>query len=584
MARIGGREQHLSALRIVLIYAVFAGLWIYFSDTILGAVVRNSEAYVRFSVMKGFLFIIVTGTLLYFLIARNIGRIRVIASALAQSDARFRTYVESVPIAIMVFDADGSCIDYNPAALALMGLDAEAVRQLRQDNVVPPELRAAQEDGDAIEFVRTRPGGGQGWIHLRTVRLQGGQSLLFCQDITERVSAEETLRETNERLLQAGKMEAVGRLAGGVAHDFNNILTAIYGYSDVLLGSVPEGQESHNFLLEIRKAAMRAASLTQQLLAFSRRQTLLPKPVDMNDLLGNLKPMLARLIGEDVKMSLDLGEGLWRVRVDPARMEQALVNLAVNARDAMPRGGRLVLSARNIVTDSQFAGAHPEAAEGAYVAVSVTDTGMGMDEEAQSHLFEPFYTTKEVGKGTGLGLASVYGIVKQSGGVITVQSEPFKGSTFTMYLPRLTEETADPAEREATPPQAARGSELILYAEDDEAVRRLVTMILENHGYRVLSAASGEEALRRAAPLIANIALVITDVVMPGMNGRDLVERLKVLRGDLKVLFTSGYNDRALVQREIQSPDAALLEKPIDAQVLLGMIRKILDAGAPAQF
>jgi two-component system, cell cycle sensor histidine kinase and response regulator CckA len=581
MARFRGREHYFSALRIVLLYAVFAALWIYFSDTILATIVRNPETFVRLSVMKGFLFIVVTGIFLYFLIAGDIIRIRSISSALAESDARFRSYVESAPTAIMVFDEEGRCIDYNPAALRLLDTEAEAMQGLRRQDVLPAEWRGPQEGGDTpIEFARAGRDGHLTWIQLRAVRLRGAQTLFFCQDITERVQAEEELRETNDRLLQAGKMEAVGRLAGGVAHDFNNILTAIYGYSDILLGSAIEGQESHGFLVEIRKAAARAASLTQQLLAFSRRQTLLPRSVDMNELLRNLAPMLHRLIGEDVEMSLDLEESVWRVRVDPARMEQALVNLAVNARDAMPKGGRLVLAARNVVTDGQFARAHPEAAPGEYVAVAVTDSGTGMDAETRSHLFEPFYTTKQAGKGTGLGLASVYGIVKQSGGVITVQTAPLEGSTFTLYLPRLGEPVDEPRETEVTPRPAAPGKELILYAEDDEAVRGFVTMILKGSGYQVLSAASGEEALQRAVPFIGSLGLVITDVVMPGMNGRDLVVRLREMRADLKCLFTSGYTDQAFAQREFQIPGAILLEKPIDSKTLLATVREILDAAA----
>jgi PAS domain S-box-containing protein len=581
MASVRDAEHSLSALRIVLLYAVFAGLWIYFSDTLLGVIVTNAESFVRVSVLKGFLFIAVTGTFLYFLITRNIRRIRSIGAALAESDARFRSYVEDAPLAIMVFDEDGRCIDYNPAAADLMGADPASMRRMRMTDIIPEGREIAVESASAAgEFERRGDDGRRVWVQLRTVRLEGRQFLFFCQDITERVTAEENLRETNERLVQAEKMEAVGRLAGGVAHDFNNILTAIYGYSDILLGITPPGQETRFFVTEIRKAAVRAASLTQQLLAFSRRQTLLPRAVDLNDLLRNLTPMLVRLIGEDVDVAFDLADGLWTVRVDPARVEQALVNLAVNARDAMPRGGRLALATRNVSAEDGSGREPPrENLEGEHVAISVADNGVGMDTAAQSHLFEPFYTTKEVGKGTGLGLATVYGIVKQSGGVIDVRSEPGKGSAFTMYFPRSTSE-ASPLETTAgTHVPAVEGHELILYVEDDEAVRGLMTLILENHGYEVLSASNGEEALRIARPTIGSIALVITDVVMPKMNGRELVERLKEMKGDLKFVYTSGYTNDTIAQHDILSSGAVLIEKPIDSEILLGKIREMLDAG-----
>ena len=446
MARIDGREQYLSALRIVLLYAVFAGLWIYFSDTILGTIVRNPEAYIRFSVMKGFLFIAVTGTFLYFLIARNIGRIRTIASALAQSDARFRSYVESAPIAIMVFDADGCCIDYNPARSRPDGhghrRHAAAATGRRGAGGAP------RDDG------KRGPGPGV-CAHARGRRAKvdpassraaaGGAVAVLLPGHHE--ARERRGKAPGDQRAGSCRQRRWKRSEGSPAAWPTTSTTSSppsTGTPTSCWNPCPQGRNRTVFLQEIRKAAVRAASLTQQLLAFSRRQTLLPRPVDMNDLLRNLQPMLARLIGEDVKMSLDLVEGLWRVRVDPARVEQALVNLAVNARDAMPRGGSLVLSARNVVTDGRFAEAHPEAAEGEYVAVTVADNGVGMDAETLSHLFEPFYTTKDVGKGTGLGLASVYGIVKQSGGVIGVQSEQQKGSTFTMYLPRLTGEPGRP--------------------------------------------------------------------------------------------------------------------------------------------
>jgi two-component system, cell cycle sensor histidine kinase and response regulator CckA len=580
-ARSGRDRAHQrSALWIVLLYALVAGLWIYFSDTILGSVVRNPEAFVRFSVLKGFLFIAVTGTLLYVLIARRIQRIRRVTAALSESEALLRSYVENAPIAILVFDADGRCVGSNLAARELAGADP-ALRGLRISEILRPVAPGSPPlPGGEIEVERRD--GRRIWVNVREVKLTaGGQSLRFCQDVSERIHAAEELRRTNERLIQAEKMEAVGRLAGGVAHDFNNILTAIYGYSDVLRGSLPAGGTAHSFVTEIRRAATRAASLTQQLLAFSRRQELLPRPVDLNGLLRELWPMLQRLIGEDVDIDLDPGDGLWTVRADPARLEQALMNLAVNGRDAMPQGGRLTLRTRNVVLDGTRPGgtsidASPDLVPGEYAAVTVTDTGTGMDEETRSHLFEPFFTTKDVGKGTGLGLATVYGIVKQSGGSITVRSEPGQGTSFTLYLPRTLEHSEGPQEPEALPASGA-GHELILYVEDDEAVRDLVTLVLRKQGYEVLSASNGAEAMQVATPVIDRIALVIADVVMPIMNGRQLVDRLRSLRPDVKFVFTSGYTRDIVDQHDLGEAAAPLIEKPIDSASFLARVRQILD-------
>ena len=578
----GDGAHLLSALWIVLLYAVFAGLWIYFSDTLMATIVRNPEAWVRFSVLKGFLFIAVTGTFLYLLIARRIRRIRRITSELSESEARLRSYVENAPVAILVFDREGRCAGANRAALELTGAQGSLGGRHISEILPPADGGARPGLDDEGEKEILRADGRRMWVHVRAVRLEGGQSLLFCQDISERILAEEELRRANERLVQAEKMEAVGRLAGGVAHDFNNILTAIYGYTDVLHGSLPTHGEARSFVAEIRKAAARAAALTQQLLTFSRRQEHLPRPVDLNRLLRDLLPMLERLIGEDVGIDLDLGEDLWTVHADPARLEQALVNLAVNGRDAMPRGGKLTLRTRNVTVESADGvgprAGHLDAGPGKYVAVTVSDTGVGMDAQTRSHLFEPFFTTKDVGKGTGLGLATVFGIVKQSGGSITFRSEPGQGTSFTLYLPRTEGSFEHAEERPDAPRTAAAGHELILYVEDDEAVRSLVTMVLERNGYEVLCAPNGVEALRAAAPVIDRIALVIADVVMPLMNGRELVDRLRSLRHDLKFVFTSGYTRDIVARHDILESGTSLIEKPIDAVSLLAKIREILDS------
>jgi len=576
------RNDHLrSALWIVLVYALVAGLWIYFSDTILGSIVGDRQLMVRLSVLKGFGFIAVTGTLLYFLIARRIRRIRGITHALADSEARFRSYVENAPFAILVFDAQGRCTDSNPAARELTGSAKEPLHGGKEDLLCPVATAPGRQRNRPGEREVQRPDGRRLWVTERDVKLPAGGTLSFCLDVTERVRAEEDLDRAHARLVQAEKMEAVGRLAGGVAHDFNNILTAVYGYCDVLQRTLAAEDPAQGFVSEIQRAAERAASLTQQLLAFSRRQELLPRAVDLNDLVLRLRPMLERLIGEDVAVDLDLARELWTVRADPARVEQALVNLAANARDAMPRGGRVSIRTRNAALDGTIPGpavsGAMEAAPGDYVAVTVADTGVGMDEETRAHLFEPFFTTKDFGKGTGLGLSTVYGTVKQSGGSIQFHSEPGKGTEFTIYLPRTQEPASTAAVSPASRP-AAHGSELILYVEDDEAVRSMVTMVLEQQGYKVLAAANGVEALRVAPPVLEQIALVISDVVMPVMNGRELLERLRGMRPNLKFIFTSGYTKDIVDQHEILGVAAPLIEKPLDPASFLASVRKVLDS------
>ncbi|HTZ51752.1 MAG TPA: ATP-binding protein [Spirochaetia bacterium] len=569
-----GNEHLLSALRIVLTYAVVAGAWIYFSDTILGSIVRDPQAMVRLSVLKGFAFIVVTGALLHVLIARRIRRIRGVTEALSESEARFRSYVENAPFAILVFDAQGRCTDSNPAARALTGGGAGRLEGTKEDllRAVDAGGGSGRGAGRPPELEVERPDGRRLWVAERDVRLPGGQTLSFCLDITERIRAEKELVHANARLVQAEKMEAVGRLAGGVAHDFNNILTAIYGYCDVLSRSLDARDPAQDFVSEIHRAAARAASLTQQLLAFSRRQELLPRAVDLNALLRSLRPMLERLIGEDIQVELDLAQDLWTARADPARVEQALVNLAANGRDAMPQGGRLSIRTRNAVLDGTAGGA-----AGEYVAITVGDTGMGMDAETRSHLFEPFFTTKDVGKGTGLGLSTVYGIVRQSGGSIQFRTEPGHGTEFTIYLPR-TRAAAGPAEAAEPARPAARRGELILYVEDDEAVRGMVALALEQQGYEVISAANGAEAVRAAAPVLGRIALVITDVVMPVMNGRELLQRLRGIRPDLKFIFTSGYTRDIVDQHNLPELAEPLIEKPLEPASFLAAVRRALDS------
>jgi PAS domain S-box-containing protein len=393
----------------------------------------------------------------------------------------------------------------------------------------------------------------------------------------ENVTLIEREQATEEQLRQSQKMEAVGQLAGGVAHDFNNLLTVITGYSDLGMRRLESADPTRKNLEEIKKAGDRAASLTRQLLAFSRKQMFQERVVDLNSIVADMDKMLQRLIGEDIDLVSLLAPNLSRIKADPGQIEQVLLNLAVNARDAMPRGGKLTIETGHATLDESYAKSHLAAETGQYVMLAVSDTGSGMDAETQKHIFEPFFTTKEVGKGTGLGLATVYGIVKQSGGNIWVYSEPGKGSTFKIYLP-IAEELAN-AEAEANLADVPQGEGTILLVEDEESVRKLAGEILGMNGYRVLTAANGVEALRVCTEHIGQIDLMVTDVVMPQMGGRELAERMALIRRDMSVLYMSGYTDDAVVRHGVLDEEMPFLQKPFTPDTLVRKVSELLEKG-----
>jgi signal transduction histidine kinase len=400
-------------------------------------------------------------------------------------------------------------------------------------------------------------------------------------EIAERKRAEADRQALEAQLLQSQKMEAVGQLAGGVAHDFNNMLTVISGYSAILLETLDAADPNRGDIEEIRGAAERAAGLTRQLLAFSRKQVLQPRVVDLNsEVITGLEKMLRRLIGEDIELVTSLDGHLGLVNADPGQLEQVIVNLAVNARDAMPDGGRLVIETANMELGAEHAGRHIGVKAGRYVMLAVTDTGSGMKPETMARMFEPFFTTKEQGKGTGLGLATVYGIVKQSGGDIWVYSEPGHGTSFKIYLP-LVEEPKSAAVPASTKAHDYAGTETILLVEDDETLRLLARRILQSRGYTVLEARDGEQALAICGQPATRIDLVATDAVMPKMNGRVLAERLATLRPRLRVLFMSGYTDDDMLRRGIMDPRMAFLQKPFTPEGLAKKVREVLDSPAP---
>jgi two-component system cell cycle sensor histidine kinase/response regulator CckA len=506
--------------------------------------------------------------------------------------ARFRALIEKSGDLIAVTSAEGKITYISPGAKTILGRDAsdftgtaiiehihpddrDLIRDALVDLVENParvmslEFRAPHADGSIRRLEVT------GTNLLADPAVQGLVGNI--RDITERKQAEEALRRTEEQLRQARKMEAIGSLAGGVAHDFNNLLSVILSYATMLVGDLSEGDPMREDLEEIRAAGERAAALTRQLLAFSRQQILSPKTLSLNEVVSGMEKMLRRLLGDHIEFSISAAPSLAKVTVDPGQIEQVIMNLAVNARDAMARGGKLIFETANVDLLDRALAEELGVTLGPYVVFTISDTGVGMDEATKRRMFEPFFTTKERGKGTGLGLATVFGIVKQSGGGIEVQSEPGVGTVFKVYLPRV--ELASPVEwrpSQAPPRGAVRGTETILLVEDEERVRSLVRTILRRNGYQVLEAQSGGDALLICEQYIATIDLLLTDVVMPRMSGRQLAERLRTVRPAMKVLFMSGYTDTAIVNRGVLDPGLAFLQKPITPETLTQKIREVL--------
>jgi two-component system cell cycle sensor histidine kinase/response regulator CckA len=407
------------------------------------------------------------------------------------------------------------------------------------------------------------------WTLVRDDASKPSATLIIDTDVTEQ-------KMLAGQLAQAQRMEGIGMLAGGVAHDFNNLLTVIIGYSEMLLSDNRNEAQGRELVHEIKKAGERAATLTRQLLAFSRKQVLQPVTLDLNALIAELEKMLRRLIGEHIDLATALDPDLGRVKADPGQIEQVALNLVVNARDAMPTGGRITIETRNVELDASSMVDKQGAQPGPYVMLAVCDTGCGMDEATKVRIFEPFFTTKEVGKGTGLGLATVYGVVKQSGGHVAVYSEPGQGTTFKIYLPR-TKDAILPGASPTSPAASTQGDETVLLAEDDEAIRRIARIVLESSGYTVLAAQDGDEALQIAREHQGPIHLLLTDLVMPKMSGRQLAELLVPIYPRMGVLYLSGYTDDAVVRRGLLETAAAFLQKPFTPIVLTRKVREVLD-------
>jgi signal transduction histidine kinase/ActR/RegA family two-component response regulator len=436
--------------------------------------------------------------------------------------------------------------------------------------------------GQALSVIKTKTDYHREWqlrrkdgsvfsADVMATMMPDGNLLGIIRDITERKKMEEQLR-TSQR------MEAIGRLAGGVAHDFNNLLAVILGCADVMLDELAPDHPATKRVQMIRKASASAADLTRQLLAFSRQQMLHPQVLDLKQIVKGAQVLLTRLIGDNIELRVSLEPSLWNVKADPGQIEQVLLNLAVNARDAMPQGGRLTIQARNVELDASYVEEHHQMIAGPYVMLVVEDTGSGMDRETQARIFDPFFTTKELGKGTGLGLATVYGIVKQSGGYIWVYSEPGHGTVFKVYLPRV-ENAAQPVKNDELEGTFG-GSETILLAEDSASLREMAREYLESVGYTVLEAATGKDALDQAKSFAGTIQLLLTDVVMPGMSGPELAHQIGRLRPGIKIIFTSGYTDDAIIRQGVLDPAIAFIQKPYRPKALARKVREVLKVNA----
>jgi PAS domain S-box-containing protein len=512
--------------------------------------------------------------------------LRAVQENLRRSELNFRSLVTNAPYGICRCDATGKILDANPAFLEMLGYSAP-------EDLIGQHIFSLYSDNDRwfdlADYLRSplpfkgltaewrRKDGSTTSVRISGRSVTNGHKggvvfELFTEDVTERRALEQQLR-------QSQKMEAVGRLAGGIAHDFNNLLMVISGYSEFLLERLSTEPDLRAPAQEIASASERASSLTRQLLAFSRKQMLAPKIVDLNVVVNENIKMLTRMIGEDIDLVMVPNANLWSVRADAGQIEQVIMNLAVNARDAMPSGGRLTIETSNVSLDEDFARHHAPVRPGDYVMIAISDTGIGMDTETQSHIFEPFFTTKGP-KGTGLGLSTVYGIVKQSGGYIWVYSEISKGTTFKIYLPRVVSaeegiaQIAAPAEMQRVEP----GTETILLVEDEANLRYLTRQYLEKQGYRVIEAADGAVAMQIAVAHEAVIHLLLTDVIMPGMNGRELAQRISEIRPNIKILYMSGYTENVVGHNGMLDAGVRLLQKPFNLRDLKRIVREVLDS------
>ncbi len=507
--------------------------------------------------------------------------------ALHDTEKRYRLLFDSNPLPMWVYDRDTlEFLAVNEAAVSHYGYSrteflAMTIKDIRSEADVPTLLRnLSNERGFTLagSWQHQRKDGSVIDVEIisHPLMFAGHRAkLVLANDVTERRQAQQALRETEEQLRQAQKLEGIGQLAGGIAHDFNNLLTVINGFTALAMKELPDGAPARSNLEEVKRAGDRAASLTRQLLAFSRKQVLQPEILNLDSVVVEMEKMLRRVIGENIDLRAVLEPQLGNVKADPGQIEQIILNLVVNARDSMPDGGKVTIETDNVYLDEEYAKHHVGAHAGHYVMLAVSDTGMGMDEKTRARIFEPFFTTKELGKGTGLGLSTIYGIVKQSGGNIWVYSEVGRGTTFKIYLPRVDEE-AQQYQRTSTGEEPVRGTETVLLVEDEDMVRKLAYQILRASGYRVLEASGGGEALQICDSHEGPIDLLLTDVIMPEMSGRELAVSLQERWPALRVLFMSGYTDDAIVHHGVLEAGANFVQKPFTPDVLATKVRDAL--------
>ena len=563
-------------------------------------VVARGRATVRLlsSILLEFILLILVGTAIWYVFSfresfRRQAHVEALVEArtraLRDSERKWKSYVKSAPLGIFLSDSSGRCLEANPAACRMAGCaETELAGQTLADRLDPEcrergraHVRQANELGHADgEFLFLRKTGGPREWSVSTVRLDDHRLLDFAEDITDRKRAELERESLQDQLSQAQKMESIGRLAGGVAHDFNNMLHVILGTAELAREKAGPNPALQADLEEIRSVAQRSADLTRQLLAFARKQTIAPRVLDLNAAIEGTLKMLLRLIGENVELVWRPGTSLWPVKIDPSQIDQLMANLCLNARDAIAGHGTIALATGTAAVDAAACVGHEGAVPGDYVWLSIADDGCGMDEEMRRQIFEPFFTTKGVGEGVGLGLATVYGIVVQNGGIIEVQSEKGRGSTFMIYLPRHRAKADVPPGTEAVQADA-RGHETILLVEDEPATLHMTCRMLEHHGYKVIPAVSPGEAIRLAREHSGEIHLLMTDVVMPEMNGRDLARTLQGLYPGVKRLFMSGYTADVIAHHGVLDDGVLFIQKPFDMKDLAAKIREVLTAKKP---
>ncbi len=586
-------DKYQESIKIVIIYALFGCAWIYFSDTAVNWLVHDPKIITTIAIFKGLFFIVCTSILLFFLIARLSDKIKQSTTALRESEERLRLLVKNASDGLVIIDADGRQRYVSPAAEKITGFPVAELEDRSLDTLIHPDdlQRVMATWQEAVTFPektvtvvyrhihKTRK-----WVFIETTAqsflnepaINGG--IASVRDITERRKVEEENKRLQTQLAQAHKMESVGRLAGGVAHDFNNMLGVILGHTEMALDDLAPTNPLFINLQEINTAARRSSDLTRQLLAFARKQTVSPKVLDLNDTVQEMITMLRRLIGEDINLVWLPGENLQPVKMDPSQIDQILANLCVNARDAiadMGNMGDLTIKTETVTLDETYCAAHVGYNPGDYVLLEVSDTGCGMDSETLSLLFEPFFTTKEIGKGTGLGLATVYGIVQQNNGFIKVLSEPGQGSTFKIYLPRHMPRTERMSKGE-TERMTEHGDETILLVEDELMILDMTATMLKRHGYNVLPASTPGEAIRLAGEHAGAIDLLMTDVVMPEMNGRDLAGNILLLSPNLRCLFMSGYTADVIGHHSVLDEDVHFIQKPFTLKEITAKVREVL--------